>query len=144
MQKLAQNDNTTIYLDFDHSPSKLKATTQAVKAQFDNRKLIACMELHTFSSLKADFLPQYNGAMAAADEAIVFFNPEVIKHKRLEDITAEQVKDAFGGKVTVYTESEKLQEYLRNLNLKDHNLLLMSSGNFSGIDFKAFAKELIQ
>ncbi len=143
LQTLAQNENSTIYLDFAHSPSKLKATTQAVKTQFDNRYLVACMELHTFSSLKADFLPQYNGAMAAADEAIVFFNPEVIKHKRLEDITVDQVAEAFGGNVKVYTDSEALQSYLRALELKNKNLLLMSSGNFSGIDFKSFAEELI-
>ncbi len=143
LQTLASNDKTTIYLDFAHSPSKLKATTQAVKAQFNDRKLIACMELHTFSSLKADFLPQYKGAMDAADEAIVFFNPEVIKHKRLENITAEQVKEAFGGNVVVYTDSDTLQAYLRKLDLTDKNLLLMSSGNFSGIEFSSFAQELI-
>ena len=143
LQTLAKSRNTTIYLDFAHSPSKLKATTQAVKAQFSERKLIACMELHTFSSLKANFLPQYHGAMNAADEAIVYFNPDVIKHKQLEDITAEQVKDAFGGQVTVYTDSSALQSYIRGLNLNHKNLLLMSSGNFSGIDFKSFAEELI-
>lgn len=144
LQKLAQNDNCTIFLDFAHSPSKLKATTAAVKKQFEGRKLIACMELHTFSSLKADFLPQYNGTMSEADEAIVFFNPEVLKHKRLQDITVDQVAKAFGGSnVTVYTDSEKLQQYLRQLDLSNTTLLLMSSGNFSGIDFKQFAKELI-
>ncbi len=143
LQTLAENNNTTIYQDFAHSPSKLKATTQAVKAQFNDRKLIACMELHTFSSLKADFLPQYHGAMAAADEAIVYFNPEVIKHKHLKDISAQQVEDAFGGNITVYTDSTKLQKHLRSLDLKGKNLLLMSSGNFSGIDFKSFAQELI-
>jgi len=143
LQTLAENDNTTIFLDFAHSPSKLKATTQAVKAQYEDRKLVACMELHTFSSLKADFLPQYKGSMDHADEAIVYFNPEVLKHKQLEDISAEQVKDGFGGNVNVFTESDKLQEYLKTLDLKGKNLLLMSSGNFSGIDFKTFAQDLL-
>lgn len=144
LQTLAEDDNTTIFLDFAHSPSKLKATTQAVKAQYKDRKLIACMELHTFSSLKADFLPQYKGSMDHADEAIVYFNPEVLKHKKLENITAEQVKAGFGGKVTVYTDSQKLQNHLRSLSLENRNLLLMSSGNFSGIDFKSFAEDLIE
>jgi len=143
LQTLAKNRETSIFLDFAHSPSKLKATTRAVKEQFAERKLIACMELHTFSSLKSNFLPQYKGAMDAADEAIVYFNPEVIKHKRLENISAAQVKEAFGGRVQVYTESEKLQAYLHSLDLKGKNLLLMSSGNFSGIDFKSFAQELM-
>lgn len=144
LQILAKADDTTIFLDFAHSPSKLKATTQAVKAQYTDRKLIACMELHTFSSLKADFLPLYNGSMEAADEAIVFFNPEVIAHKRLDPVTAEQVQEAFGGQVTVYTDSAELQERLKSFDLDHHNLLLMSSGNFSGIDFRSFAKELIE
>ena len=145
LQKLAENSKTAIFLDFAHSPSKLKATTAAVKDQYQNRRLIACMELHSFSSLKADFLPQYNGTMTVADEAIVYFNPEVIKHKRLADISAEQVAAAFGGtNVTVYTDSDKLQAYLRKLDLENKTLLLMSSGNFSGIDFKEFAKELIE
>lgn len=145
LQKLAESDKTAIFLDFAHSPSKLQATTAAVKEQYNNRRLIACMELHTFSSLKADFLPQYNGTMAVADEAIVYFNPEVIKHKRLANITAEQVAKAFGGdNVTVYTDSDKLQTYLRKLDLENKTLLLMSSGNFSGINFKEFAKELIE
>lgn len=143
LQTLAEDENTTIFLDFAHSPSKLKATTQAVKAQYDDRQLIACMELHTFSSLKADFLPQYKDSMAHADEAIVFFNPEVLKHKQLAPISKEQVAEGFGGNVTVYTDSQALQERLKSISLKDHNLLLMSSGNFSGIDFKSFAQELI-
>ena len=144
LQTLSEDKDTTIYLDFAHSPSKLKATTQAVKAQFDDRQLIACMELHTFSSLKADFLPQYRGSMDHADKAIVYFNPEVLKHKQLENITAEQVKEGFGGNVTVFTDSQKLQEYLKSLTLENKNLLLMSSGNFSGIDFKSFAEDLIK
>ncbi|MDA3852832.1 MAG: Mur ligase family protein [Bacteroidales bacterium] len=143
LQTLAESEDSTIFLDFAHSPSKLKATTQAVKAQYGDRKLIACMELHTFSSLKADFLPQYEGSMDHADEAIVYFNPDVLKHKQLAPISAEQVKAGFGGKVDVFTDSDKLQEHLRGLSLKGHNLLLMSSGNFSGIDFKPFAESLI-
>lgn len=145
LQKLAASATSTIFLDFAHSPSKLEATTAAVKKQFVGRKLIACMELHTFSSLKADFLPQYFGTMSEADEAIVFFNPEVLKHKRLQTITVSQVAKAFGGtNVTVYTDSEKLQSYLRKIDIANTTLLLMSSGNFSGIDFKQFAKELLK
>lgn len=143
LQTLAENEDTTIFLDFAHSPSKLKATTQAVKAQYKDRSLVACMELHTFSSLKADFLPQYAGSMDNADDAIVYFNPEVLQHKNLDPITAEQVKEGFGGNVTVFTDSQQIQDYLKSLKLKGQNLLLMSSGNFSGIDFKDFAETLI-
>src|ERR1035437_4321590 len=97
LEVVKKNDVTAVYKDFAHSPSKLKATTQAVKKQFPDRKLIACMELHTFSSLNENFLKEYGGSMALADEAIVYFNPHTIEHKKLKPITEEQVKQAFGG-----------------------------------------------
>lgn len=144
LQVLQKSDNATIFLDFAHSPSKLKATTKAVKEQYPNRELVACMELHTFSSLKREFLPHYKDSMAFADRAFVYFNPEVIKHKKLEPITAEEVKEAFGGtNVTVFTNSLELQQILRGEKWYKRNLLLMSSGTFDGIDFKNFSKDLI-
>ncbi|MBI5218884.1 MAG: peptidoglycan synthetase [Bacteroidia bacterium] len=145
LQLLEKNEHTNVYLDFAHSPSKLKATTNAVKQQFPARKLVACMELHTFSSLKEDFLPQYRGAMETADIAFVYFNPHTIAHKRLKEITEQQVADAFGGKnLSVFTDSTKLIETLISIDWKGKNLLLMSSGNFSGINFKEFAKKIIE
>ncbi len=144
LQLLKKNNNTNIYLDFAHSPSKLMATTKAVKQQFANRELIACMELHTFSSLNADFLKEYKNCMATADKAIVYFNPETIKHKQLAEITAKQVKEAFGGKnLEVITDAKEFKDFLINLKLENKNLLLMSSGNFSGINFNELANELI-
>ncbi len=144
LQTLKKNRETAIYLDFAHSPSKLKATTEAVKKQFTNRKLIACMELHTFSSLNKDFLPQYENTMKFADRALVFFNPEVIKHKQLDDITKEEVQKAFASdNVEVYTDTELMQAEIKKIDWQNKNLLFMSSGNFSGINFNAFAEELI-
>lgn len=145
LELVSKNDATAFYKDFAHSPSKLKATTAAVKTQFPKRKLIACMELHTFSSLNENFLQQYKGAMSVADEAIVYFNPHTIEHKKLKPITVEQVKDAFGGNnIEVYTNSEKFTEYLKHKNWTDSNLLMMSSGTFDGIDFKKLAQEIIK
>lgn len=144
LEKIAENKDSVAYKDFAHSPSKLKATVSAVKRQYPERKLIACMELHTFSSLKKEFLPHYFECMEEADEAIVYFSPDVVAHKRLEPITAEQVKEAFGTpNVTVYTDSDAITALLRAKDWKDKNLLLMSSGNFHGVDLDAFAKELI-
>ncbi len=144
LQILQKSADATIFLDFAHSPSKLKATTRAVKEQFPNRELVACMELHTFSSLKREFLSHYRESMVAADRAYVYFNPEVIKHKKLEPITAEEVKEAFGGSnITVFTNSIELQQILRGEKWYKRNLLLMSSGTFDGIDFKNFSKDLI-
>jgi UDP-N-acetylmuramate: L-alanyl-gamma-D-glutamyl-meso-diaminopimelate ligase len=137
LELVKKNATTSVYKDFAHSPSKLKATTQAVKIQFPNRKLIACMELHTFSSLNEEFLAQYDGAMALADEAIVYFNPHTIAHKKLTSISEEQVKKAFGGNnLKVYTDSNLLLKDLLKMNFDNKNLLMMSSGNFDGIDFK--------
>jgi len=145
LQLLNSNKNTNVYLDFAHSPSKLKATISAVKEQFTNRKLIACMELHTFSSLKKEFLPQYNGSMSPADKAFVYFSPDTVKHKRLKKISVEQVKQAFNSdNVKVYTDTKELQKDLLAINFKDKNLLLMSSGNFHGIDFKSFSKKITE
>ena len=144
LERIAENDTSVAYKDFAHSPSKLKATVSAVKEQFPNRKLIACMELHTFSSLKKEFLPHYRDCMKEADEAIVYFSPDVVAHKKLEPITAEQVATAFAtDNVRVYTDSNEITTLLRAKNWDNSNLLLMSSGNFHGVDLDAFAQELI-
>ena len=153
LEKIAETETSVAYKDFAHSPSKLRATIQAVRERYLDKKLIACMELHTFSSLMADFLPQYKGCMEQADIAYVYFNPKVIEHKKLQTITADEVREAFGtNNVTVFTSSEALQERLRS-EIKNHRsqisnqgiaLLMMSSGTFDGIDVPSFAKELIE
>jgi UDP-N-acetylmuramate: L-alanyl-gamma-D-glutamyl-meso-diaminopimelate ligase len=143
LELVFKNEHFSFYKDFAHSPSKLKATTQAVKQQFVNRKIIACMELHTFSSLNETFLAEYNGAINDADEAIVYFNPHTIEHKKLKAITPEQVMHYFNRKdLKVFTESKTLVDYLKSQSLKDTVLLMMSSGNFDGIDFKHLSTEL--
>ena len=144
LETIAENNHILILKDFAHSPSKLKATTHAVKSQFKNRKLIACMELHTFSSLKKDFLPQYKNAMAAADTAYVYYSPEVVKHKKLEAISIEDVANGFqSNNVTVFTDSAELFKRLESEVKSGTNLLLMSSGNFNGVNLDEFAKKLI-
>jgi UDP-N-acetylmuramate: L-alanyl-gamma-D-glutamyl-meso-diaminopimelate ligase len=144
LELIAENKTCLAYKDFAHSPSKLKATVAAVKEQFPTRKLVACMELHTFSSLKKEFLPQYDQCMVAADLALVYFSPEVVAHKKLENITADLVRQSFGtANVKVYTDSAELTNDLRQLTWENANLLLMSSGNFHGVDLNAFAQELI-
>ena len=143
LEKICETDSCVAYKDFAHSPSKLKATVNAVRERYPDKKLIACMELHTFSSLMADFLPHYKGCMAEADLAFVYFNPKVIEHKRLTPITAEEVREAFGTEnVEVFTESAALQDTLRSINYENTALLMMSSGTFDGINVKEFAHEL--
>ena len=137
LELVKKNENTAIYKDFAHSPSKLKATSAAMKKQFSDRKLVACMELHTFSSLSEDFLQQYAHCMDEPDMAIVYFSPAAIAHKNLDPITKEQVHVSFArDDLMVFTDSQKLQYYLKSLNWNCQNLLMMSSGNFDGIDFE--------
>ncbi len=144
LEFIAEAGDNVAYKDFAHSPSKLKATVNAVREHYPNKTLVACMELHTFSSLMADFLPQYKGCMAEADIAFVYFNPKVIEHKRLTPITAEEVREAFGTEnVVVFTDSQKLQEALCALEYKNTALLMMTSGTFDGMNIKEFASELI-
>ena len=143
LEKIAETEDCVAYKDFAHSPSKLKATINAVRERYPEKKLVACMELHTFSSLMADFLPQYKDCMKEADVAYVYFNPKVIEHKRLTPITKNEVCDAFGTKnVEVFTESAALQERLKEIDYRNVALLMMSSGTFDGIDVKEFAHEL--
>ena len=149
LEKIFENDRSVAYKDFAHSPSKLKATINAVRERYPEKKLIACMELHTFSSLMADFLPQYKDCMKEADVAYVYFNPKVIEHKRLTPISAEDVRKAFGTKnVEVFTSSEALQKAVSRqysaFSDQGVALLMMSSGTFDGIDVKSFAAELLQ
>ena len=144
LELVQKNQSTAIYKDFAHSPSKLKATTSALKNQYPNRKLIACMELHTFSSLNKSFLDQYNGTMQEADLAFVYYNKKTLKHKKLDDLSAKDVKKAFAGEnVTVLNSSKEMVNCLLKMKWEQQNLLLMSSGNFDGIQFAELAEKII-
>ena len=144
MQLLGKNDHTSVYLDFAHAPSKVGATTSAVKEQHPERWLTAVLELHTFSSLNADFLPQYEATMLAADKAIVYFNPQTVAHKKLPEISFEQVKSAFNQPdLWIYNDAVKLVNDLLNSEWKGSNLLIMTSGNFDGQDLQGLANEII-
>lgn len=144
LELIAKNNHSLVYKDYAHSPSKLKATTQAVKNQFPEKHLIACMELHTFSSLTKDFLNEYSGAMNAADEAIVYFNPKAIAHKGLDPIDKKAVMEAFApSPISVYDNSTEVKDYLENKKLKNNVLLLMTSGNFDGVNLNELGEKLI-
>jgi len=143
LEKIAEGKGKVAYKDFAHSPSKVLATTQAVKAQYPNRKLIACLELNTYSSLNAEFLKEYQGALDAADVAVVFYSPDAVKIKQLEEITYEQIEQSFQrDDLIIYTNPTDFKEYLFNQNLDNSALLLMSSGNYGGLNFDE-VKELI-
>lgn len=137
LEKIAENNSTVIFKDFAHSPSKVMATTQAVKNQFKNRVCIACLELHTYSSLNPEFLTEYKNALDAADVAVVFYSPHAVELKGLKPILKEQILEAFDNdKLIVMTEPETFKKWLYTHNLKDSALLLMSSGNYGGLDLE--------
>lgn len=136
LEKIGETESNVAYKDFAHSPSKVKATTQAVKSQYPNRKLIACLELHTYSSLNAEFLNEYEGTLEDADEAVVFYSPEAVTIKKLKDITQEQIAAAFQrNNLKVFTDSNGFKEYLFSRKYQNTALLLMSSGNYGGLNF---------
>ncbi|TKC10601.1 peptidoglycan synthetase [Pedobacter polaris] len=143
LELLNSKNQTSVYKDFAHSPSKLKATIDAVKAQFTNRKLVACIELHTFSSLNKTFLEQYRDTMNEADIAIVYIDEKTFKHKKMEPLDQTDVQTSFNDQdIKFFNEAGALESYLRSLNFENTNLLLMSSGNFGGMDLVKLALEL--
>ncbi|AZJ36588.1 UDP-N-acetylmuramate--L-alanine ligase [Tenacibaculum singaporense] len=136
LEKIAENSSTVVFKDFAHSPSKVAATTAAVKDQYSNRTLLACLELHTYSSLNAEFLSEYKGALDKADKAVVFYSPHAVKIKQLEEVSEEQIAKAFErDDLIIYTNPEEFKEFLFSKNLENAALLLMSSGNYGGLDF---------
>ena len=138
LELVRKEKDLIIYRDFAHSPSKLKATIDAVRNQYPDWHLVACMELHTFSSLNDNFLDQYAGTMDAADVPVVFFNPDTLKHKKLPSLSEARVQQAFAtSEITVITDPLQLQEHLNNSLKKGSVLLLMSSGTFEGLDLSS-------
>ncbi|MGM0648477.1 MAG: UDP-N-acetylmuramate--L-alanine ligase [Bacteroidota bacterium] len=144
LEKIGENAQTKIFKDFAHSPSKVKATTEAVKYQFEGHKLVAVLELHTYSSLNKEFLSQYKGTMDTADIPIVFFNTHALELKRLPPLHKDHIYEAFeNGNIQVFNKKNKLAAYLKSLEWKKKNLLLMSSGNFDGLDLETLKKQIL-
>ncbi len=137
LEKIAEAKGKVAYKDFAHSPSKVKATTTAVAKQYKNRKLIACLELHTYSSLNAEFLKEYENALDAADEAVVFYSPKAVAIKKLQEVSEQQIFEAFKrNDLKVYTNPEDFKTCLFQQNFDNSVLLLMSSGNYGGLNFQ--------
>jgi UDP-N-acetylmuramate: L-alanyl-gamma-D-glutamyl-meso-diaminopimelate ligase len=145
LELIRKNESTSFYRDFAHAPSKLKASTEAVKGLFPNKKLVACFELHTFSSLNKEFLSEYKNTFTKADEPIVYFNPKTLEHKKLPPITKQDIIEGFQlPNLQVFDNSNEMLEFLMAKNWENANLLMMSSGNFDGINFQELADIVIQ
>lgn len=143
LEKIAEHNSTVVYKDFAHSPSKVQATTNAVKEQYTDRTVLACLELHTYSSLNAEFLKEYKGALDAADKAVVFYSPHAVQIKQLEEVSEAQIAEAFErDDLIIYTDPAAFKEYLFSQSLDNTALLLMSSGNYGGLDFAEFKQQI--
>ncbi len=143
LEIMASNDNCIVYRDFAHAPSKVKATIEAVKQQYPNRKLVGILELHTFSSLNEQFMKEYDGAMSKADIAIVFYSKHTLELKRLSDLPFEKVLEGFNQKgLMVMNDKNQLAEWLEKQQFENSNIVLMSSGNYDGLDMLTFAKQI--
>ena len=143
LELVKKSDTCAVYKDFAHAPSKLRATIHAMREQYPDRRLVACMELHTFSSLTQEFLQQYKGAMDEADVRYVYYSKHALQLKKLPDLHPDEVKAAFGGDVEVFTDSSVMVDKIKNMQWSNANLLMMSSGNFDGIDFAQLADRII-
>jgi len=145
MEIVGENNDSIIYSDFAHAPSKLLATTLAIKDQFPNRFLVSCLELHTFSSLNKDFIDQYEGTFNNSDEAIIYIDPKAATKKGLDQLTENDLREAFKrNDILLFNDKSKLEQHLYNKDWKNKNLILMSSGNFGGLDFKALKGQILQ
>lgn len=144
LQLLAKNENSLIFQDFAHSPSKLKATVDAVKEQFFEKKIIAIMELHTFSSLSSEFLKLYKGSLLNADEAIIYYSVKAIELKKLQRIENKTIIKGFDkNPLKVFNDKTALEKEIYSLDLRNSVLLFLSSGNFSGINLQKLASDVI-
>ncbi|MFL5774620.1 MAG: UDP-N-acetylmuramate--L-alanine ligase [Flavisolibacter sp.] len=145
LESLAKGQSTVFYRDFAHAPSKVKATIDALKNQFPERKLIAALELHTYSSLNEAFMKEYGGALQEADQAAVFYSKHALELKRMPDLSKDVVKKGFNKKdLYVFNERSELQHWLQDNNYKNAVVVFMSSGNYDGLDTEAFAREIVQ
>ena len=143
LEKIAESSETVIYKDFAHSPSKVKATTEAVKKQYAQRDVIACLELHTYSSLNAEFLAEYKGALDKADKAVVFYSPHAVKIKQLDSVSEQQISNSFQrDDLIIFTNPTEFKEFLFSQKLDQSAVVLMSSGNYGGLDFEEI-KQLV-
>lgn len=142
LQKIAENEKSIVYLDFAHSPSKVKATVQAVKARYPERNVVACLELHTYSSLSRDFLPLYKGSLNDVPAAFVYFNPHAVAIKKLENLDKETIRKAFGTDIEVFDNSSDLFSRIGELNISDPVFLFMSSGDFDGHDLESVINKI--
>jgi UDP-N-acetylmuramate: L-alanyl-gamma-D-glutamyl-meso-diaminopimelate ligase len=145
LQRICGNENGDAYIDFAHSPSKVKATVEAIAARYPGRDIIACLELHTYSSLNINFLPQYHGTLEKASFPFVYFNPHAVQHKKLPSLSIEEVRKAFGKKeIIVFDNSNEMFSFIRKQIFHNPVYLFMSSGDYDGKNLPELSVDLLK
>ncbi len=144
LEKIKENNSTIIYKDFAHAPSKVKASVKAVKDLYPNRDTVACLELHTYSSLNKTYLPQYKDSLKGITTAAVYYNPEKVKAKNLEPLSETEIKNAFGGNnIQVFDNPANLENFLASQSWNNKNLVMMSSGDFGGMNINTLTDKIL-
>ncbi len=144
LEQVGENFNTAIYRDFAHAPSKLAATLDALKNQFPDRGLIACLELHTFSSLNKKFIKEYQGTFNVPDISIVYYNPNGASVKKIEILSDDEIKKAFKRPdLKIFTEKSQMIQFLKDQNWENKNLVMMSSGNFDNLNMTEITQGIL-
>ncbi len=144
LEVVGENESVTVYKDFAHAPSKVNATVKAVKEIYPSRDLVACVELHTYSSLNKKFLPQYKDSLKNAQTAVVYFNPEKVQAKKMEALSPSDIQSAFASPhIEVFDHPAKMESFLVSQKWKNKNLLMMSSGNFGGLDIRKLSEKIV-
>jgi UDP-N-acetylmuramate: L-alanyl-gamma-D-glutamyl-meso-diaminopimelate ligase len=143
LQKIVETKNFSLYKDFAHAPSKVKATVKALKEIYPGRELVACLELHSLSSLSKNFLPQYKDSMKSAQVQVVYYNVEKMQQKKLEPLEDSDIKKSFAApNMHIYNDAKKLESFLLQQSWNNKNLLMMSSGNFGGLKISDLAEKI--
>jgi UDP-N-acetylmuramate: L-alanyl-gamma-D-glutamyl-meso-diaminopimelate ligase len=144
LELIEDKNDKYFFKDFAHAPSKVLATVNAVKEQFPQYYVVACLELHTFSSLNKNFLKQYEGSLSGADSACVYFNNHALRLKKLPALDKDLVGDAFKyNKLAVFNNSSEMIQFLEQITGRKVVFLMMSSGNFDGVNMKELAIKLL-
>ncbi|MEX1241436.1 MAG: Mur ligase family protein [Cyclobacteriaceae bacterium] len=144
LEKIGENESVTVFKDFAHAPSKVTATVKAIKEIHPARDLVACVELHTYSSLSKKFLPQYKDSLKNAQTAIVYFNPEKVQVKKLQALSSSDIQSAFANPhLKVFDNTGKMEAFLLSQKWKNKNLLMMSSGDFGGLNLTELSEKIV-
>lgn len=145
MELLAEGNGKAAYLDFAHSPSKVRATLNAFREKYPEKKILTIIELHTYSSLNLDFLPQYAGSLKDTDHAIVYYDSHALAIKNMNPLSEPDIKNSFKREdIDVISHINELEDKILRLRQGTDILIFMGSGNFGDLDLRKVATNWLE